>query len=583
MIPKHWIYHMWDIDGDYIGTIPNVKSDFVLTLDIDSAGPSPINIEYGIEYDTASDPVKIITTEDGKAITTEDDIMLTTEGSESNYGVPGTFAYNGNIVRVIEVSDYHPTGKLVYTGQVKRWGLKGAAGLVSMYVRPLSEDLMNYLAKSGEILNLSQTGTANNNTVYGGSGAGGRRIVFGWEVNPQSNISSMVLRLAAQSTPVTFTLFALKDDGGTIANMTPRLNDPVSYGASSAQATVSSTTPAEYTFTFPAPIYFETDGNNLLYILTCSGGSGTGGIFYMGSSFSPTGAELYPFLSDTGSGWSYGLYGNSSTFFPMYVKTYYIPDDTKIVITNFVASNFVKTMMNNYIAEGGVVTYDDANIGNTGESIPEYTLSVNTVKEGLDGMLDFAPRNWYYTIDPGTNDFIFKQANTTVADHVLTFGKELRDFDIAASIENVKNLVYLTGGDTGSENLFVSVENATSRGNYGVALDRITDVRITNESTGQNKANKHLDKNDDEQYETEIELIDGVVDVTQYLPGQTIGFQGFSSLIDSLILPIVRVTRYGERVILSLGVLPYRDSTAVQDMQDKLLGIQTIDNPNAPS
>ena len=584
MIPKHWIYHVWDAEYNYLGTIKNVKSDFVLTLDINSAGPSPINIDVSLNADTAQLPVKILTTEDGKYITTEDGKYITTEGEATNYGVRGTQIFNGNIVQVVEVSNYHPTGKIVYSGRIKRWRKRSRNNLMTLFVTPLSYDVNNHIVKSFEVLHDSQTNYNDSYAVYGGETTAGRKIAYAMnKSNVPDNISKITLTLSGQSaTPTTATLRVFKLNNATGATLDlNRMND-LNNQIGSATVTVSSTSVLEYdlTLTVPANTAASVDY----------------GISVESAGVAGNGVNVHVYTTDVKSGlivstegtstWRFG-YGSAGAsgglYGDFYFKMYTIPPYTKFTLTNFVASTMLKTIMNNYISEGGLVTYDAADIGNTGDTIPSYTFSVTTVKEGMDAMLDFAAKDWYYTIDPGLNTLVFKQANTTTADHVFTYKKEIGDIELVASIERVKNAVYFTGGDTGGTNLFILEENQESINSFGVEIDRITDIRVTNSGTGTAKAQKHLNRNDDEAFETEIEIYDGVVDITEYLPGQTIGFQGYDSFIDSLILPIVRVTRYGEKVILSLGVLPYRESSAVQQLQDTVLSIQTIDNPTSPS
>lgn len=588
-IQKHWVYKVYDSTGDiYRGILKNVQSDFVLTLDINSAGPAPITIRVAQTGEVADEEVEYIVTEDDDYITTEDGLKLTTDGTLSNYGISGSQIKNGNIVKIYEISDYYPNGKLVYTGRVKRWTVVyGASDEMKLYVKPLSLDVNNHLVKGPEVLGTSQTSQDSSFALYGGSAAGGRKIgyLYFFTLASQPNIATVKLRVAAQSaTPVDVTVRLHKLPGtGSSSEFQAIMNDPAN-AINTATVNISSTTPAEYSFTFTVPTQLVEDGGGegaYGIAVDATGSSGTGALVYWNTG-NVDGAGF--FWTNDSTGWSGGAGGSGSFQSDLYFKAYYIPLLTKITLTDFVASTMLKTILNNYASDGGVVSYDSADIGNTGESIPAYTFSVNTVLEGINTMLDFAPRNWYYTIDPGTNMLTFKEANTTNPDHMLTFKKEIQELEFTASIENVKNKVYFTGGDTGSgTNLFLLVENTLSEDEFGTEIDRITDIRLTNTAAGTSKANKHLDKNDDESYETPIQIPDNTMDITLFKPGQTIGFQGFDSVVDSAVLTIVRIERHRDYINMELGIIPYRESYQIAALEDQLLGIQTIANPTSPS
>lgn len=587
MIQKHWLYHVWDSADNYLGLLPNVKNDFVLIHDINSAGPSPIKIVVGQSGEVSSTPVKYITTEAGDYITTEDDRILTTEGEATNYAAEGSMIRNGNIIKIVEVSEYYPSGKLVYTGRVKRWSAKfGSEDNMTLFVKPLSTDTMNHLVKSVEVLNDSQTSQNTSYAIYGGSGSTGRKIAYMYNATAVDNISSISLTVASQSgvTPATITVRIFKVPYSASVGEYGVIMDDPNNATQSVSVTVTPTVATEtnFKFTIPAAIVpYDASYSPYGIQVESTGSSGTGALVYLQASDVKDGTTI----SNTGAGWQIGTDNTVTTYlYDFYFKIYTIPPYTKFTLTDFVASTMLKTIINNYISEGGIVSYDTADIGNTGESIPSYTFSVSTVLEGINAMLDFAPKDWYFTIDPGTNMLTFKMANTTAADYVLTYRKEIQELEVTASIESIKNSVYFTGGDTGSgTNLFLLEENTTSQADFGIEIDRITDNRITNSTAGTSKATKYLDKHDDEAYETPLRIPDSVMDISLFENGQTIGFQGYNSLADNLIIPIVRIERYKNYVDLWLGQIPYRESTQVSELEDKLLSIQTVDNPTSPS
>lgn len=591
-IPKGYIYQMWASDGTYLGVLQGVQSEFKHIQDINTIGPSKITIEVAQSGDNASQPVKAITTEDGKWITTEDGKGLTTEGEPKNYGVDKTKIRNGNTVKIIEVSDYYPNGHTVFRGRVKRWNVNfGTDNNMKLIVEPLSSDTNNHLVKSGQTIKAQQLSGLDQGEMFVGPNAsltsdGKIGYQIGSPTNGANNISSIVVQLAAAnaSFPVTVTMRLWNLYSGDVpgpgesADLNKLYNN--SLEMSEATVIVSGTSFAEYMFTFPIPVAINPNG---VYTFTLETTAISGrGVKLWGTSSDVVSSGViisyHDFNSDGIPTW--GL--DFPATYDFWYKIYTIPPDTKATVTSFEPSALLKTIVNNYNSEGGVVTYTVDSIDTTGITIDTYTFQVNTVAEALDILLGLSPQGFYYYIDPGTNILYFKRVGTT-ADHVLTFKREINNLDLSASIENVKNKIFFTGGLSGATNLFLQKTNSVSDAAFGTQIDRISDVRVTNSNVGSSIATNYLDKVDDEAYETNVMIIDTMVDITTFNLGQTVGFKGFGSFADSVIIPIVRLVRDKEKAQLDLGTLPVRQSDILQDSQDQILAMQTVANPTQPS
>lgn len=583
-LQKHHIYQMWENDGTYLGVLQGVQNPFALSQDINTLGCGVITLAVAQNADTPLLPVKAITTEDGKWLTTEDGKGLTTEGEAPNYAVDKSKIRNGNRIRVTEVSDYHPEGLVVFDGVVRKWKINfGTNDDAALYATTRSLDMNGHLMKSGQALVSQQVQSTTTFPVYGN--ATGKRMVYlyNFYADGMRNISSMVLRIAGQSaTPVDVKigLYNLQSPSLDLGVALNRFDDD-RYLLEEATTTVTGTSPLEYTFTFPIPAIVP-DPNVALFGLkiTAANGSGTGANIYYTTNDVVSGS-VWGNNAD-GSGWTIGLDPTYDYNDDLYFKAYHIPAFTKATVTNFEPSALLQTALANYNSEGGVVTADPGSIVTTGITIPSYTFSVNTVTEGLETILGLSPSNFYYTVDPGSSVLTFKPFNTE-ADYTLIFRTHINQLNLSASIENVQNNIYFTGGLVSGSNVFKQQENLISQENFGVMIGRINDSKVTNESTAAQLALNYLDRNDDEVYETTVIIPDTTMDITQFKPGQTIGFAGFGTFVDSLVLPIVRIDRVYDQVTLSIGSLPKRQSAAINSVQAQVDSLATVDNPNAPS
>lgn len=580
-VPKQQVYQMWSSNGTYLGVLQGVNSKFKLIQDINTIGPASIEIKVSMKLDTPMMPVKAITTEDGLWITTEDGIGLTTEGEQPNFAVDKSKIKNGNIVQITEISPYHPNGLVVFKGRVKKWKVNfGTTDDATLRVIPLSTDMNSKLVKSGPTLIKQQLDGSNGYITEGNTT--GFRLVYNYDfaaigMTNISSISAKLSTLAAGSVDFTARLIDLGTNRNIpIQNFFPIVDNPANTVATTLPTTVSSTAPSEYSLVFPSTYYFE-PGHYYTILFTSNAVAGvgaSGGVYWYSSTDADANGALFNY---DGSGWAFGISDRD-----IYFKFYGVPPYTKATVTNFEPSALLKTIIDNYISEGGVVTYTPTSIQSTGINVPSYTFQTNTVAEGLDILLSLSPQGFYYTIDPGTNILTFKRISST-ADHILVFRDDIQNLDLSASIEKLKNDIYFTGGLVSGSNVFVNRKNQASITGFGNEIDRITDVNVTDASVASSVAVNYLDKVDDEAYETEVEIIDGRTDITKYDLGETIGFANFGTFPDTVIIPIVRKSRDMEVGDFSLGSLPVRQSDLIQESQEDLFALQNVANPTQPS
>jgi hypothetical protein len=183
------------------------------------------------------------------------------------------------------------------------------------------------------------------------------------------------------------------------------------------------------------------------------------------------------------------------------------------------------------------------------------------------------------------SDLDIKPVSTT-ADFTVVRGRHINELNLAMSIEQVKNYLLLSGGDTGGGvNLYRDYTDAQSVSNFGLRTAPKSDNRVTVTATADALGDTFIEENAQEVQETTLTVLNEHIDITLLTPGKTIGFKNFGNFIDDMVLQIVRrEPSFSDGIVsLTLGRLPIRMNDEIQRINRELLNEQTINNPSAPS
>jgi hypothetical protein len=239
-------------------------------------------------------------------------------------------------------------------------------------------------------------------------------------------------------------------------------------------------------------------------------------------------------------------------------------------------------IMDDYTSQGGRITAADADVDATGLTL-SYTFSVQTVLEAIKAIRDMSPSDFYWRIDVGTNEMEFKEISAT-PDYMLIKTIHINELQLTLSIENVKNKVLFSGGDTGGgQNLYKQYIDSDSINLYGPRLNRKSDNRVTVATTADAVGESMIDEFGNEKQQTTVTIPASVMDISLLTPGKVVGFGNFGNFIDQMQLLIVRRDYTPGMVTLTLGMLPKNLPTVVEQMQRSLIAEQTVANPSAPS
>lgn len=565
-VPTRFDYKVYSRDGAYLGLLPKVTSKFGFAQDINSAGSS-ITITCGkfVKNEVTVSPLlteagDVITTEsDLPILTTETDLLVTTGDSPDD-----AIFKNSNRVKVWMYNKYYPNGKLMFSGQINRVNFKygGADAQVKLTVYSDGLDLNNFITRgypfayTDDITQTTWNSSAGIDFTAPGWHTYGQTFTTGASV---TNIGSIALALQGTAT-VTVSLYDAPN-GNLLGSVTKAVSNGV---MAYTQFDFASLIPVNSSTQYFLAVWLQTGqtmniayqnssvySGGQMYDSSYSGGSG-------GGSFLPIAYDLY-FVTK---------YGTPTT------TTTYTSDDP--------VTEMATGILLDYNARGGLITERDFEA--TGLSLT-YTFVVATILDALKKILELCPTGYYSYIDLGTAEIDIKQMSDT-ADFTVVRGRHISELDLALTIEQVKNYMLLSGGDTGGgTNLYRQYQDTQSIALYGLRTGTKTDNRITLAATANAVGDSFIEENADELQETQLVIKDEFVDITQFTPGKTIGFRNFGNFIDDMVLQIVRrEPNFSDGIaVLTLGRLPVRMNDEVQRLNRELLNEQTINNPSSPS
>lgn len=575
-IQKTYAYKM-SRGGAYLGLLPNVISDFGYSQDINTPA-AQMTIEVSETSDIQTLPPDYIVTESGDKITTETGDRLTTERALDIVGNLNSRALirNNNDVEVYEYSSRYPNGILVFSGYISKWKTRyGATDTTVITVLSHGAELDNYIIQGSSTVDSSQLTQDASTLIYdefdlgkgGGWNLAGQTITTGLSA---TNISAVLAKLAAAtSTPVTVQCKVWAS----------YLDYFTGVPLGTAELTISSMVAADYTFTFSTPI--SVNPNNVYFIsITCPGTIGDGALVYYKNS------DVY----SGGNYWTNNYAGGSGggSWFPsssqdMYFKVFTTGGATSSPFLNEDPTQILRDIIDSYVSRGGTVDYSDTSTELTAVE-RDYTFRVNTVLEGIKKVQDMSPSDWYWYVDPATSIIYFKETSTT-ADHLMVYGRHVQTLEIEATVENLKNSIYFTGGQVAGENLYITDTDTDSiEDNAGrIGLARITDNRVTITETATAVVDAFLDANSREGYTITLVVNDEDYDTKLFKLGDVIGFAGFGNFVDSLLIQVVRILPAPDYITLTLGILPRRTAVFIEEISRRLTQVETVDNPDTPS
>lgn len=549
--PKNYRYEV-DRDGAKIGDLPadSIKSDFGYSQEINSAGAQ----------------LKIVLKQ------TPDTPGQETIGNTNN----GIMIRNGNRIKVYEIGKYYPNGRIVFQGQINRYEADYLTDEITVLVLSDGLTLDNYVIQGeGEVADVSHltgsTSTYLQNESQPNYHAVGQRWIVSGGV---TNLEAITVRINTQGKPLTIKIkvFPTSDDAWYNLQFDANL-------LGSSQQTITNSVATDYKFIF-SPSITVTAGQNYFFAVYLVNEGSDQALIYYDNTDSYVNGEMYVNVSRN-SNFVPTPISDVSAAADLYFKTWYSGNSVEFTYTSTDPSTMLLSLMARYALAGGLITVSGDSVSLTGVSAT-YRFKLNTAWDAIKKCLQLAPSGWYFYVDVASDVLYFKQTSIT-ADFMLTKGKEIGEFKLIATIENITNSLYFSGGPTAGVNLFKFYSNYVSIGLYGARLKRISDNRVTAGATADLIGNSTVADDAAEKYQTEVVILDDIVNASLYTLGKTVGFQGFQTETDSLILQIVRIDYSPDQVKIMLGSLPVRVNSSLEQLRRDVEAEQTLDNPASPT
>lgn len=211
--------------------------------------------------------------------------------------------------------------------------------------------------------------------------------------------------------------------------------------------------------------------------------------------------------------------------------------NTRLTYTSQEPGDILKDIIDKYNDLTGVFgkidyTTSPDSIGDTGITVT-YEFNTTTILEAINKVVEMCPANWYWYVD--ADNVIHLAEYSTTPDHTLFVGKDIAQISPNKRIENVKNIAYVTGKDSGSGNLFKTYNRSASISNYGRSVTFINDNRVSDASTAQKFADAELDSNDEPEVRTQVVVVDDNndnemgQDIEDIEPGDVVNILNFLS------------------------------------------------------
>lgn len=566
-VPTRVEYKVYSRDGNFLGLLPNVTSPLAFPEDINSGGTSMV-ITCGklANNEVTVDP---LLTESGDPITTEDDLPILATSTDlllaRGNSVDEAIFKNSNKLKIWLFNKYYPNGKLMFSGQINRVSFKYGGGDASVKLTVYSDglELNNYIACGYPFSYTDDQEQTTSNDKVSLQRADGGFVYWGQTFRTGAGITNIgAIDLKMDGIAMVTVAILNTINGNVLGSVTKLVNVPPN---------------SIVTLEFPQLIELEPETD---YFISTSVGSNQSIWLYRNTAGGYSNGSLYTAVYTGGSGGGNfvevpgnDLYFVTKSGEPTTTATYSSDDPT---------TDMASGIFQDYNNRGGVIT--EREFEATGLSLT-YTFVVAFISDALKKILELCPAGFYSYIDVGTAEIDIKQTSTN-PDFTVVKGRHINELNIDMTIEQVKNYLLLTGGDTGGgSNLYRDYKDSQSSSFYGLRTATKTDNRVTLTTTADAIGSTFIEEKSGELQETTLTVLNEHIDITLLTPGKTIGFRNFGNFIDDLVLQVVR--REGNYskgfAVLTLGLLPVRMNDKVQQITRELLNEQTINNPSSPS
>lgn len=570
---KQYLYKVYR-NNKFVGTLKNVISDFSYTYGVNEAF-TEITIEIGnsLEDAGASFDKDFIVDESGDNLIDENGDNLLSRLDTVFDNIPIDI---GNELRVFEISDDYPAGTPVFSGVISKWRARTNSKdniiiTALSYGVQLDNFIFNKLAETAAIAVSSSDSTVQITTPTDPDVTSS----LAQTIQPSEDLSVNSIQVHMYGATTEIDWFTHKETLYTKVDVEVVQGTPQAPGSSLVKLTnvlVPPSPAADQIFLLPSTVSLTSGETYHIKITPKRGVLWTPSITVSYDSTNPYADGALYQTTDSGENWSavggdlrFQVNSGEPSINPSFSSTQ--------------PSDMLKSALDAYNTQGGIITYTDDSIEDTGTTA-SYSFVLATYLEAAEIVRKLSPGAWYWYVDPGTNIFYLKQKSVT-ANHTFVFGKHIHELDIERSLENVRNLIYFSGGDTGAgKNLLKVTSDTGSLDANGQWLERISDNRVTLDSSATLISENALRE---PSYNAYVTILAKDYDIHSINPGDVVAFANTNEFIQSLNLQVVRLTRRPDSITLYLDSFLPLINKRVEDLRRQLDSVVTINSPDTAS
>lgn len=575
-LEKTYVYKVYRA-GLFVSTFKNVVSKFQYNQNIDTAG-TQLTIELGNKFDDigAVATEEKLVDESGNFIVDQNNINLLVSSANNFNNIPINL---GNEIQVYMYSDDYPNGLKVFTGLISGFTASHKNDNIQIKVLNYGVQLDNYLLSSDPTAtSISQILVGTEYTLAQFSKDPQNALAQSFNIASATVVGSITVYARAATAP--FTSDKTGDTISPVAYTEWKLysGTPTAPGSLVAGGNVGITGTAiqAMALAFASPQTLSGD----YYLVLYNTGAGTwyySNTVVQANNTNPyAGGTIFTAPDYSSPVWT-AVAANDMAF-----TVNSVSGSSNLAFTNTDPSGIIQRCLDQLKAQGGKVTYSSTSIVST-NSTSSYTFKVATILDAIKSIFNFAPSGFYWYVDPATNIF-YLNTQSSLPDHRLMLGKHLNELELNYTLENVRNIVVFSGGDSGAgSNIYVVGTNQASSSNYGQWLGKLSDNRVTADAQADTVISSFLGSNSEPTFRTSITIPNKAYNIESFNLGEMVGFGNFNNLIDNLLLQIVGVARHADYVTLTLGQVPPIASSAYEDLRRRLEAQETVKNPATPT
>ncbi len=588
---KKFRYKVYSEDGDYLGdwkdaSEPKFKQDINNII-----GSLPISFARN---DLALEPaVDFLLNEDNAQLTDESDSPFLIDIAPTvGLGEGTTLDTNNDVVvdaiygqfeallneddspilnqdgDTILVEEGYPLGRTIFRGYVPRWELPIDGDGITSEIRSYSQDLANILLETDDTAYIDNSARGSSSIGIDGGGPTDNNIIYQtFTMAAEKTVNKVrIYPYAGWYFDVTFDVKVYSGTPASYGTLlgfgsgTVNRNNPVDSGYDVVFNSPITLPAGSYFFEFTTP--FAKTGGNVTYPFN----------LFLASSAYSGGAMSY--LWGGKSGGTLQSTSNDIAFI-----LYEAGGETTRAFNSYDPSDMLREVADFAQSRGARINYNTDSISDTGTTV-SYTFRNQNIKQVIEKILELCPANWYYYYDFGTDTIYLKERSATV-DRWLRQGQTVVTGRIVKTIEQVVNDVPFSGG--GDPALYIRDRREPADGTRR-GLKALSDNRVTSEDTAYILTGSEIDQNNQSLYAGDVTITeDGTFYLEDVAVGEMLGFIGFGTLIDGIVVQSVSKEYGADKMPLALTYNIPRVNKRVEDIKRNLDTLETANNPVEPS